>query len=73
MIETETIQRSLENAARHLSVPKEQLVSRLEQATLLKRSPTAADTARLAAFLVSDGARAITGAIVNASSGSIID
>ena len=43
------------------------------QSTLLKRLPTAADTARLAAFLVSDAAPTITGAIVNASSGSVID
>jgi NAD(P)-dependent dehydrogenase (short-subunit alcohol dehydrogenase family) len=73
MVDTATIQRSLESTARRLSLPKEQLVARLEQATLLKRLPTAADTARLAAFLASDGAHAITGAIVNASSGSAID
>ena len=48
-------------------------MSRFEQATLLKRLPTVADTARLAAFLASDGARTLTGAIVNASSGSVID
>jgi NAD(P)-dependent dehydrogenase (short-subunit alcohol dehydrogenase family) len=73
MIDTATIQRSLDNAARQLSLPKEQVVSRLEQATLLKRLPVSTDTARLAAFLASDSARAITGAIVNASSGSVMD
>jgi NAD(P)-dependent dehydrogenase (short-subunit alcohol dehydrogenase family) len=73
MLDTATIQQSLETAARQLSLPKEQVVSRLEQSSLLKRLPTSADTARLAAFLASDGARAITGAIVNASSGSVID
>jgi NAD(P)-dependent dehydrogenase (short-subunit alcohol dehydrogenase family) len=73
MIDTPTIQASLDNAARQLSLPKEQVASRLEQTTLLKRLPTAADTAHLAAFLVSDGARAMTGVIVNASSGAVID
>src|SRR6266852_6423651 len=68
MVDTRTIQQSVENAAHRLSVSKEQVVSMLEQATLLKRLPTVADTARLAAFLASDGARTITGAIVNASS-----
>jgi 3-oxoacyl-[acyl-carrier protein] reductase len=73
MPETRTIQQSLDLAARRLTVSKEQLVSTLEQATLLKRLPTAADTARLAAFLASDGARNLTGAIVNASSGTVLD
>jgi len=73
MIDTPTIQRSLEARARQLSLPIEQVASRLQESTLLKRLPTAADTARLAAFLASDAARAITGAIVNASSGSVID
>jgi NAD(P)-dependent dehydrogenase (short-subunit alcohol dehydrogenase family) len=73
MIDTPTIQRSLDNTARQLSLPVEQVASRLEQTTLLKRLPTAADTARLAAFLASDAARAMTGVIVNASSGSVID
>jgi NAD(P)-dependent dehydrogenase (short-subunit alcohol dehydrogenase family) len=73
MIDTPTIQASLDNAARQLSLSKEQAAARLEQATLLKRLPTAADTARLAAFLVSDAACAMTGVIVNASSGSVVD
>jgi 3-oxoacyl-[acyl-carrier protein] reductase len=73
MVETRTIQESFENVARTLGLPTAQLESRLEQAMPLKRFPTVADTARLAAFLSSDGARATTGAIVNASSGSVID
>ena len=73
MVETRTIQQSVENAAHRLQVSQAQVVARSEQATLLGRLPTVADTARLAAFLASDGARTITGAIVNASSGSVID
>ncbi len=73
MVDTRTIQQSVENAAHTLGISKEQVVSMFEQRTLLKRLPTVADTARLAAFLASDGARTLTGAIVNASSGSVID
>jgi NAD(P)-dependent dehydrogenase (short-subunit alcohol dehydrogenase family) len=73
MVETRTIQQSAQNVAHTMGVSKAQVVSRFEQATLLRRLPTVADTARLAAFLVSDGARTLTGAIVNASSGSVID
>ena len=73
MMETRTIQQTLENAVNTLGVSKEQIVSTLEQRTLLGRLPTVADTARLAAFLASNGARTITGAIVNASSGMVID
>jgi NAD(P)-dependent dehydrogenase (short-subunit alcohol dehydrogenase family) len=73
MLDTRTIQQSVENAAHRLSVSKEQVVSMFEQRTLLKHLPTVGDTARLAAFLASDGARTLTGAIVNSSSGSVID
>jgi NAD(P)-dependent dehydrogenase (short-subunit alcohol dehydrogenase family) len=73
MVDTRTIQQSAENAAQRLSISKEQVLSTFEQRTLLGRLPTVADTARLAAFLASDRARTLTGAIVNASSGSVID
>ncbi len=73
MVETRTIEQSVENVAHTLGVSKAQVVSMFEQRTLLKRLPTVSDTARLAAFLASDGARTITGALVNASNGSVID
>jgi 3-oxoacyl-[acyl-carrier protein] reductase len=73
MVETRTIQQGIERAANTMGVSKAQVVSQFEQATLLKRLSTAADTAQVAAFLASDGARTITGALVNASSGRVID
>jgi 3-oxoacyl-[acyl-carrier protein] reductase len=73
MVETRTIQQSVETVAQILSIPVEQMVAQLTEGTLLKRSPTAGDTARLAAFLVSDRAPAVTGAIVNSTSGMRID
>ncbi len=73
MVDTRTIQQSIERVANTMGVSKAQVVSQFEQATLLKRLSTAADTARVAVFLASDGARTITGALVNASSGRVID
>ncbi|HET8913992.1 MAG TPA: SDR family oxidoreductase [Ktedonobacteraceae bacterium] len=73
MPDTRTIQQSIENTIRALSLSKEQVVSMFEQRSLLKLLPTVDDTARLAAFLASDVARTITGAIVNSSAGSVID
>ena len=73
MVDTRTIQQSVDTVARQQSVAREQVLARFEQATLLKRLTTADDTARLAAFLASDQAQSITGAIVNASSGHIMD
>jgi NAD(P)-dependent dehydrogenase (short-subunit alcohol dehydrogenase family) len=72
MVETRTIQQSFENVAKRTGVTQEQLEERVRQSTLLKRSPTVTDTARLAAFLVSDRAQTLTGTIVNATSGAIL-
>ena len=73
MVDTRTIQQAFENVAHTQGIAQAQVVARSEQATLLGHLPRVADTARLAAFLASDGAATITGAIVNASSGRVID
>ncbi len=73
MVGTRTIEQSFENVAHTLGVSKAQVVPMSEQGSLLKSSSTVADTARVAAFLASDGARTFTGAILNASSGRVID
>lgn len=73
MVETRTIQQGIERVVNTVGVTPAQVVAQFEQATLLRRLSTAADTARVTAFLASDGARTITGALVNASSGRIID
>jgi 3-oxoacyl-[acyl-carrier protein] reductase len=73
MVETRTIQQGIERVVNTMGVTPAQVVAQFEQATLLRRLSTAADTARVAAFLASDGARTMTGALVNASSGRIID
>jgi hypothetical protein len=68
-----TMQQTYENVAHTLGVSKAQVVPMFVQRTLLKSLPTVADTVRVATFLASDGARTLTGAILNASSGKVID
>jgi len=45
----------------------------VKQQTLLKRLPAVDDTAKIAAFLAYDRANTITGAIINATCGRVID
>lgn len=47
--------------------------SPMAQDTLLKRLPTLSEVAETAAFIASDGAGAMTGAIVNLSCGALVD
>jgi 3-oxoacyl-[acyl-carrier protein] reductase len=49
------------------------LADRARTGTLLRRLPTLAEVANAAAFVASDGAGAMTGAIVNLTCGSLVD
>jgi NAD(P)-dependent dehydrogenase (short-subunit alcohol dehydrogenase family) len=49
------------------------LAERARTGTLLKRLPTLAEVANFAAFVASDRASAMTGAIANLTCGSIVD
>ena len=49
------------------------LAERARTGTLLKRLPTLAEVANFAAFVASDRASAMTGAIVNLTCGSLVD
>jgi NAD(P)-dependent dehydrogenase (short-subunit alcohol dehydrogenase family) len=73
MVDSRTMQQTFENVAHTLGVSKEEVAPLFAQRTLLRSIPTVADTARVAAFLASDEARTLTGAILNASSGATSD
>jgi 3-oxoacyl-[acyl-carrier protein] reductase len=73
MAETRTMQQTYEIAAATMGVPKEKMAEIVTSKALLGRSPSREDTARLISFLASDEARSITGAIVNSSSGQVLD
>src|SRR5215831_8962242 len=61
MPNTKTIQDVTRNTAAAMSVSEDQAAQFLANSTMLHVSPTAADTAKVAAFLASDSARTITG------------
>jgi 3-oxoacyl-[acyl-carrier protein] reductase len=73
MAETRTMQQTYEMGGKAMGVPKEKMAEIITSRALLGRSPSLDDTARLMSFLASDEARAITGAIVNSSSGQVLD
>jgi len=73
MSDTRTISQSIEIGERILGITREQFVEQLKQSYLLKRQPISDDTAKIAAFMVSDRANTITGAIINATCGHVID
>ena len=71
--ETRTIQELQASMTAAMNIPQEQVFKTLADMTLLKVSPTIADMARAAAFAVSDHARMMTGTVLNASAGAVID
>jgi 3-oxoacyl-[acyl-carrier protein] reductase len=73
MAETRTMQQTYELGGKAMGVPKEKMAEIIASKALLRRSPSLVDTAKLISFLASDEALAITGAIVNSSSGQILD
>ena len=73
MSDTRTIQQSIENGAQTMGITREQFAEQLRQSYLLKRLPVSDDAAKIAAFLASDRANTITGAIINATCGRFLD
>jgi hypothetical protein len=73
MAETRTMQQTYQTAGRTMGVPREKMAEIVASRALLRRPPLLVDTAKLISFLASDEARSITGAIVNASCGQVLD
>jgi 3-oxoacyl-[acyl-carrier protein] reductase len=73
MAETRTMQQTFELGGQALGLPKEKMEEMVTSRSLLRRSPTVAETAKLIAFLASDAAASLTGAIVNSSGGQVLD
>jgi NAD(P)-dependent dehydrogenase (short-subunit alcohol dehydrogenase family) len=73
MADTRTMQQTYELGGQDMRIPAAKIRTIIESRALLGRSPTVAETAQLLAFLASDEATAITGAIVNSSCGQVLD
>ena len=71
--DTRSIRAASELRAKELGITIDQAVARLAESTMLKVSPQTVDTARAAAFLASDRARMMTGTVLNASAGAVVD
>jgi 3-oxoacyl-[acyl-carrier protein] reductase len=73
MAETRMMQQTYALAAETMGTEKHKVKEAVTSRALLGHGPTLADTARLVAFLASDEAAAITGAIINSSCGQVLD
>jgi 3-oxoacyl-[acyl-carrier protein] reductase len=71
--DSRTIQDTTNVLAVMMGITADQAVANLAQGTMLKVSPTTADTARAAVLLASDQASMMTGAVLNASAGAVPD
>lgn len=73
MAETRTMRDTHELGGAAMGVSKERVAQAIQSRALLGRSPSVTDTAKLVAFVASDDAAAMTGAIVNSSAGQVLD
>jgi 3-oxoacyl-[acyl-carrier protein] reductase len=73
MAETRIGQQTIEMGAAAMGVPKETMAEIITSRPLLRRSPTPAETAKVVSFVASEEANTLTGAIVNSSSGLVLD
>jgi NAD(P)-dependent dehydrogenase (short-subunit alcohol dehydrogenase family) len=71
--DTRTMRDVTEVISKMMNITPEQARASLAEGTLLKVSPTTADTAKAAAFLASDRARMMTGTVLNTSAGATSD
>jgi hypothetical protein len=73
MAETRVGQQTIEMAAAASGVPQQKMAEIITSRPLLRRSPTLAETAKLVSFVASEEASTLTGAIINSSSGLVLD
>jgi NAD(P)-dependent dehydrogenase (short-subunit alcohol dehydrogenase family) len=71
--ETETIQENYNRRAKLTGRTLEEILAQAESVPLLRRLPTLAEVANVAAFLASDQASAMTATVANLSCGSLVD
>jgi 3-oxoacyl-[acyl-carrier protein] reductase len=71
--ETRVGQQTIQLGAEAIGTSEERMAELLTSRSLLRRTPTLADTAKLISFLASEEANTLTGAIVNSSCGLVLD
>jgi 3-oxoacyl-[acyl-carrier protein] reductase len=73
MPESPRIQEVFQAFSQAMGATKEMFAQATVERTLLKRMPLLSDTAKMICFLASDHANSVTGAIINASCGEVLD
>jgi hypothetical protein len=73
MTDSRTIQQTMEAVAGRMNLTMEQASGMLAELTMLKRTASVRDTARVAAFVASDKARMLTSNVVNSTGGAVED
>jgi 3-oxoacyl-[acyl-carrier protein] reductase len=71
--DSRSIQDTMEFLASQLPITKDQAIARIAQSSFLKVAATVQDTANAAVFIASDRARMLTGTVVNATAGAVLD
>jgi len=73
MLDSRTIQQSIEMIEARMSIPREQIAARLANLTMSRSAASVKDTARVVAFAASDKARMLTSNVINATGGAVED
>lgn len=73
MPETAGVQEVIGLHAKGTGMTREQVQALWEDQTLLRRLPTLAEVANVAAFMASDRASAMTGTVANVTGGAVVD
>lgn len=73
MQETDNIKQVLSGMAKLTGAPIEAMMQGVKEKSVLKRTSTLKETAEVVGFLASDLSSSITGAIINASCGEVLD
>lgn len=71
--DSRSIQDTMEILAKQLNITKDQAMANIVQSNFLKVAATIQDTANAAALIASDHARMLTGTVVNATAGAVLD
>jgi enoyl-[acyl-carrier-protein] reductase (NADH) len=71
--DTPEVQKTMALHARAAGRPLEHVIAESGSTTLLRRLPSAAEIAKVAAMMASDRASAMTGMIANATCGYVVD
>jgi NAD(P)-dependent dehydrogenase (short-subunit alcohol dehydrogenase family) len=73
MLDSRTIQATMELISQLRGIPKEQIVAQIEGLTMMKRAASVHDTAHAVAFVASDRARMMNSNVINSTGGAVED